>query len=102
MSILAGAFSPVGRADGLRITTVAGGLDNPRGMAIGPNGALYVAESGEGGNDFCFTHPEFGLECGGFTGAVTRIWKGEQERIVTGLPSTAPLGGNEAGGPADV
>src|SRR5262245_49573790 len=83
-------------------TTIATGLDNPRGMGFGPNGALYVAEAGEGGSDFCFAHPEFGLECGGATGAVTRIWKGRQERVVEGLPSTAPPSGNEAGGPADV
>jgi glucose/arabinose dehydrogenase len=68
------------------ITPVASGLDNPRGMAFGPNGALYVAEAGEGGSDFCFEHPALGPVCGGMSGAVTRLWKGKQERILRGLP----------------
>jgi glucose/arabinose dehydrogenase len=28
---------------------VMSGLDNPRGLAFGPEGALYVAEAGRGG-----------------------------------------------------
>ena len=35
-------------AGALTITPVASGLDNPRGLAFGPNGALYVAEAGVG------------------------------------------------------
>jgi glucose/arabinose dehydrogenase len=31
------------------VTRVMGGLDNPRGLAFGPKGALYVAEAGRGG-----------------------------------------------------
>ena len=31
------------------VTTVMTGLDNPRGLAFGPEGALYVAEAGRGG-----------------------------------------------------
>jgi glucose/arabinose dehydrogenase len=31
------------------MTTVAAGLDNPRGLAFGPDGSLYVAEAGRGG-----------------------------------------------------
>jgi hypothetical protein len=31
------------------VTVFAGGLDNPRGMKFGPDGALYVAEAGTGG-----------------------------------------------------
>jgi hypothetical protein len=31
------------------ITQVMHGLDNPRGLAFGPEGGLYVAEAGRGG-----------------------------------------------------
>ena len=30
-------------------SVVMSGLDNPRGLAFGPEGALYVAEAGRGG-----------------------------------------------------
>jgi len=35
------------------LTVVADGLDNPRGIGFGPDGALYVAESGSGGSGPC-------------------------------------------------
>src|SRR5262245_36015808 len=31
------------------VTVVMSGLDNPRGLAFGPEGGLYVAEAGRGG-----------------------------------------------------
>jgi glucose/arabinose dehydrogenase len=31
------------------VTVVMSGLDNPRGLTFGPQGALYVAEAGRGG-----------------------------------------------------
>jgi glucose/arabinose dehydrogenase len=34
---------------GGELKVVAEGLDNPRGIGFGPDGALYVAESGSGG-----------------------------------------------------
>ena len=36
-------------AGGGGLKVVADGLDNPRGIGFGPDGALYVAESGSGG-----------------------------------------------------
>jgi hypothetical protein len=88
-------------AGAIAITPVASGLDNPRGLAFGPNGALYVAEAGVGGSDFCFDHAGFGHACAGMSGAVTRLWQGKQERILQGLPSLADEFG-EALGPSDV
>jgi hypothetical protein len=84
------------------VTIVMSGLDNPRGLAFGPEGALYVAEAGRGGEGPCFLNSAGELRCYGPTGAITRLWKGEQVRIVTGLPSHAPPGGAFAGGVNDI
>jgi hypothetical protein len=84
------------------VTVVMSGLDNPRGLAFGPEGALYVAESGRGGEGPCFFNSAGELRCYGPTGAITRFWKGEQVRIVSGLPSHAPPGGAFAGGVNDI
>ena len=71
---------------------VMSGLDNPRGLAFGPEGALYVAEAGRGdigeGDGPCAA--AFNV-CYGATGAVSRLWHGDQARVVTGLPSYATV-----------
>jgi hypothetical protein len=81
--------------------TVMTGLDNPRGLAWGPEGALYVAEAGTGGPVPCGVGPE-GPEFAGFSGGISRLWKGAQTRIVSGLPSHAGPGGVAALGPHDI
>jgi hypothetical protein len=81
---------------------VATGLANPRGLAVGPDGALYIAESGVGGDGPCATGPEGDTECFGETGGVTKVANGSQERIVDGLASRAAAGGESATGPNDV
>jgi sugar lactone lactonase YvrE len=83
------------------VTVIMSGLDNPRGLAFGPEGALYVAEAGRGGHGPCVNTPA-GVRCYGPTGAITRLWRGVQERIVTELPSHAWTTGNEATGPNDI
>src|SRR5688500_4076859 len=64
---------------------VMSGLNNPRGLAFGPNGALFVAEAGRGGSGPCFVN--MALVCYGPTGAVGRLWQGKQDTVVSGLPS---------------
>jgi sugar lactone lactonase YvrE len=91
------------------VETVATGLDNPRGLAFGPDGRLYVAEAGRGGDGPCFLGPE-GPSCFGLSGAITRINlnRGQQARVLTGLPSFAADGsagtpeGSAAIGPMDI
>jgi glucose/arabinose dehydrogenase len=80
--------------------TVMRGLDNPRGLAFGPEGGLYVAEAGKGGGGECVPAPDGnGTRCYGATGAISRFWRGTQERIATELPSLAgqPAGDTAAG-----
>src|SRR4051812_35769628 len=78
-------------ASGATVTLVASGLNNPRGIAFGPEGGLYVAEAGTGGATPCGVGPDGQAVLFGLTGSVTRIdlKSGAQERIVTGLPSKA-------------
>ena len=92
------------------VSIVMSGLDSPRGLAFGPEGALYVAEAGRGAglvtnpatDPRCFTGPQGGTMCYGPTGAVSRLWRGEQDRVATGLPSTAMPTGARGTGPTDI
>lgn len=80
---------------------LTGGLLNPRGIKVGPDGMLYLAEAGEGG-DMPLTLE--GLEfMNGFTGRISMIDPdtGERTTVADGLPSNAH---EQFGtiGPADV
>lgn len=71
-----------------QLTVVASGLNNPRGLAFGPQGSLYVAEAGVGAGD---GHGGFGAGVG-FTGSITEIQRPGSahplvRRVVTGLAS---------------
>ena len=89
-----------------RATVVMCGLDNPRGLAFAPEGALYVAEAGRGrlglSTGACFTGAGGGSRCYGATGAISRLSNGRQERVATGLPSHANAQGVQAIGPSDI
>jgi hypothetical protein len=91
-----------GASSGQSVEIVANGLDNPRGLAFGPEGALYVTEAGRGGPGPCGYNAPNEYRCYGPTGAITRIWRGAQERVVSGLPSHALVGGGAANGPNDI
>jgi sugar lactone lactonase YvrE len=91
------------RPGGGALEVVADGLDNPRGIGFGPDGALYVAESGAGGPGPCVEGgPEGSDTCFGRTGAVTRITRRSQHRVLSGLPSIAEPSGAAATGPVDL
>jgi hypothetical protein len=105
VAALTASLAISGTAAAATVTTVMTGLDNPRGLAFGPEGALYVAEAGRGGTGPC-TSSIRPLEpgqprCYGPSGAVSRLWRGVQERVVTGLPSYVNILG-QATGPHDI
>ena len=75
-------------------TVITDGLDAPRGMDFGPDGTLYVAVAGSGG-DQCMEAPgpegpELMKICVGATGSVSAVdvATGEKTEVVSGLPST--------------
>ena len=72
------------------VTTVVSGLDNPRDLAFGPGGRLYVAEAGHGGPDCVAGGGEGGGNtCIGFTSQISQInvSAGTFRPVVTGIVS---------------
>jgi hypothetical protein len=86
------------------VTPVMTALDNPRGLAFGPEGALYVAEAGRGGAGPCIVL-RGAPQCYGATGRISRYWHGAQSAYATGLPSYVTVAGPDTGsatGPHDI
>jgi hypothetical protein len=96
---------PASATDG----SFASGLTNPRHLRFGPDGALYVAEAGVGGDrpatecppvDNMFT--QAGPYLAGFTGRVSRISPdGRRTTVVDRLPSSHD-GFGDGFGPSDI
>ena len=92
--------APAGQDAAAEWTVVAEGLANPRHLTFGPDGALYVAEAGSGGDGVCVPGPEGDTICFGESGAVSHVtfdadmMPTGQMQMITGLPSL----GNEGTG----
>lgn len=100
--VVLGLLLAVGSTSAQTITTVMTGLDSPRGLAFGPEGGLYVAEAGEGiATGPCATVGT-ASNCYSETGKITRLYRGTQERIVTGLPSIYNTARRDVVGPNDI
>jgi sugar lactone lactonase YvrE len=94
-----------------QVTVFASGLNNPRGLAFGPEGDLYVAEGGLGGSlttteaDCTQVPPPVGPYSGGFTSRISKIDpNGVRTTVADGLASsqTSPESGSLVSGIADV
>lgn len=92
------------------VSTVATGLENPRGLKFGPDHRLYVAEGGLGGSRStvgqCTQVPDVGPYTGGFTSRISSINvnTGSRRTVVDGLASsqTSAASGGFVSGVADV
>lgn len=83
------------------VSVIMSGLDNPRGLAFGADGGLYVTEAGRGGSGIAEIRSGSGdIEGYGATSGVSRFLNGVQQRVVVGLPSLANQSGPQPGGGA--
>jgi len=108
-------------ATGVSVEVVASGLQDPRGLALGPLGQLYVAEAGTTTGVFvpppppaptepptrtrCEVYWPVGPKTPGYAGRISRIdWRGRTHVVADGLPSAAAnrLIGGDRFGPAGV
>lgn len=75
-----------------KVTVVAKGLNDPRGLAVNADGDVFVAEAGRAGRTCIGTKGQ--RTCFGFTSSITRISGGRQSRVATGLFSAGGRDGS--------
>jgi hypothetical protein len=101
-TIIRGAAAPT-------VSVYATGFNNPRGLKFGPDGILYVAEGGPGGNNStigqCTQVPDAGPYTGSPTGGrISKVVDGTRITVTDQFPSsqTSPDLGSLVSGVADV
>ena len=100
------AIVGVPAAQAVSLTTIVEGISNARGVSFGPDGTMYVAEPGVGGDGACQPSPStlFQPICAGNSGSIVRVkTDGQTDRIFTGFQSLAEQpSGNQGAGPSDL
>jgi DNA-binding beta-propeller fold protein YncE len=98
LAVAAMAMAPAATAD-IRPAVAVNGLNNPRGLALGPDGSLYYAQAGRGG-PACNKDKSL---CIGATGSIARLTpSGGLASVARSLPSGASQDGTFAAGVDDV
>jgi hypothetical protein len=91
-AVAAVSVAAIPAAQAATVETVATGLDNPRSVAVGPDGAVYVANAGRGGKQ-CQGEGEDAM-CLGTTGRIVRVAPdGSKSNFARGMFSLAGPGG---------
>ena len=93
---------PTPPAGSISVSVFATGLNFPRGLKFGPDGYLYVAEAGAGGNTpaqgSLQVAPPIGPYTGGYTARISKISpSGLRSTVVDGLPSAMNAMGDVLG-----
>lgn len=83
-------------------TVIATGLEAPRGLRFGPDGALYVAEAGVGGKTSTTGQctqvvPPVGPYTGGSSGRISKVKNGQVTTVASGFPSAQDAMGDLIG-----
>ena len=88
------------------LTTIVDGISNARGVSFGPDGSLYVAEPGIGGNGNCQPSPStlFQPICAGNSGSLVKVAPdGTKQRLLNNFESLAEQpSGNQGAGIQDI
>jgi sugar lactone lactonase YvrE len=96
-AVAALSIAAVPAAHAATVETVATGLDNPRSVAVAPDGSVYVANAGRGGKQ-CQGQGEDAM-CLGTTGRIVRVAAdGKKSTVARGMVSLAGKGGPFATG----